>query len=143
MERVKFTFGGVFGGIVDPNFDNKNTRKAHGFESRYTVTLSDLFERYNVPKVIDYLSLDVDGAESFIMRDFPFEHYKLKIMTVERPKEDLKDLLTRNGYVFVKQMVSWGEMMYCHESFLSRFDFHPQESIHQAKYLRDTRYDYK
>lgn len=127
MAIVDFTFArGVYGGIIAPGFDNKgvsNAGKGQGVEQRYTVTLSDVFERYNVPPVIDYFSLDVEGAESYIMNDFPFEQYTVKIMTVERPKDDLKEILRKNGYVFVKEMVFWGEKLYCHQSFLSSLNF--------------------
>jgi hypothetical protein len=135
MKQVDFTYkpsgdafslrdGGLYGGIVDPDFDNKQTDKeGYVTESRYTVTLVDLFERFNVPHVIDYLSLDVEGAESYIMKDFPFDDYVIKIMTIERPKDDLKELLDKYGYLFLQKISKWGETIYCHKSFLSSLDF--------------------
>ena len=116
MQQVNFTYkasgnaskdrnGGLLGGIVDPDFENKHADK-WGFvmEPHYTVTLSDLFERYNMLHIIDYLSLDIEGAGSYIMKDFPFQHYKMKIMMIEWPKDDLQELLNKNGYVFLQKI---------------------------------------
>lgn len=135
MEKVDFTYnasgtgiheGGLYGGIVHEDFDNTESSNKDGYvtEPRYTITLSDLFQRYNVPAVIDYLSLDVEGAESYIMKSFPFDRYKIKLMTVERPKNDLRELLKEAGYVLLTDTISnFGETIYCHKSVLSRLDF--------------------
>lgn len=135
MAKVDFTYkasgesntindGGLFGGIVNPDFDNNETNKeGYVTELRYTIPLSDLFARYNVPQAIDYLSLDVEGAESYIMMGFPFDKYTIKILTVERPKQDLKDLLEQIGYVFLDTLSHFGEAIYCHKSVLRKLDF--------------------
>jgi Methyltransferase FkbM domain len=86
------------GGIVGDEFDNHN---ADGAVPMYTVTISEVLERFHVPTEMDYLSLDVEGAEYFIMKHFPFQDYSFKVMTVERPKEDLRALFAVNGYELV------------------------------------------
>lgn len=75
----------------------------------YTVKIQEILEKYNAPKVIEYLSLDVEGAEFFVMKDFPYETYKFKIMTVERPTQELIDLLYEKGYVYLGGNNEWGE----------------------------------
>lgn len=127
---AEFTYydGGLYGGIAAKDLNKTRgisgtAQKDFVTEKRYTITLSDLFERYDVPRFIDYLSLDVEGAESYIMSNFPFQDYEIKILTVERPGGDLQELLRKHGYVFLKDMVSWGEKLYCHESVLSMLDF--------------------
>ena len=51
----------------------------------YTVSLQEILRNHRAPHVIDYLSLDAEGAEDFLMNHFPFDKYRIKIMTVERP----------------------------------------------------------
>ena len=108
---------GVFGGIVGETMDNtKETSNGGTIVSRYTVSLLSVFRKFHVPKSIDYLSLDVEGAESLVMMDFPFDAYVFKFMTVERPKPELVELLETNGYVFVGKIVHWGETVWMHNS---------------------------
>eukprot|EP00550_Attheya_septentrionalis_P006554 CAMPEP_0198286740 /NCGR_PEP_ID=MMETSP1449-20131203/5720_1 /TAXON_ID=420275 /ORGANISM="Attheya septentrionalis, Strain CCMP2084" /LENGTH=302 /DNA_ID=CAMNT_0043984525 /DNA_START=108 /DNA_END=1016 /DNA_ORIENTATION=- len=118
-EQVKVKFRGVFGGIVG-KMDEKlaNFKKEPGAkeEMRYTAPLMGVLKKYNVPHVIDYLSLDVEGAEFMIMKDFPFDQYTISVMTVERPTDDLKKLFADNGYVFLKDLAWWGETLWAHKS---------------------------
>jgi hypothetical protein len=118
-EQVEVQFRGVYGGIVG-KLDNKLANRKHEpdapKEKRYTAPLKDVFTQFQVPKVIDYLSLDVEGAEFLIMKNFPFGEYKFKILTVERPGKDLKELLESQGYRFLKDLAWWGETLWAHES---------------------------
>ena len=94
-----------------------NTKEAGGaIVSRYTVSLLSVFRQFHVPKSIDYLSLDVEGAESLVMMDFPFDMYMFKFMTVERPRPDLVALLEANKYIFVGKIADWGETLWMHNS---------------------------
>lgn len=86
----------MLGGIVNDKFDNPTSKantETHHIVKRYTVPLKEIFERHNVPSIIDYFSLDVEEAESYIMSGFPFEEYKFRKMSIERPKNDLRQLL--------------------------------------------------
>ena len=85
-------------------------------EYRYTTPLSVVFQKFNVPSTIDYLSLDVEGAEYLIMKDFPFNKYKVKVLTIERPSDELKKLLNNNDYLFLKDLAWWGETLWAHKS---------------------------
>jgi hypothetical protein len=110
--------GGAFGGIVHKETDNKN-KPISTTERRYTVSLLTAFQKFHVPSVIDYFSLDVEGAESLIMKDFPFTKYQINIMTVERPKPDLWTLLTANGLVYVMDLSNFGETQWVHNSSIT------------------------
>ena len=89
----------------------------------YTVPIIELLRKYNAPKTIDYLSLDIEGAEYAVMKDFPFELYKFKIMTVERPSQALADLLHSQGYRYVGGNNDWGEeTAWVHSVFLKEVD---------------------
>lgn len=113
-EQVEVAFKGVLGGIVGSNYD---TKQAKSKQTRYTVSLKSLLDQFGAPKVIDYLSLDVEGAESLVMRNFPFHEYSFSFATIERPKEDLKQILAQNNYTFVAKLSSWGETLWMHRSF--------------------------
>lgn len=118
-QKVQVKFRGVFGGILgklDEKLANRKREPDTEEETRFTAPLQDLLARFNVPKMIDYLSLDVEGAEMLIMKNFPFDKYKFKIMTVERPGEDLSALLEQHGYRFLKDLAWWGETLWAHKS---------------------------
>jgi len=87
-----------------------------------TVPLQEVLLNYNAPKVINYFSLDVEGYEYEVLRNFPFGDYIFLCLGVERPSKELQKLLKDNGYVFVEKVFDW---MYVHHSIgkfiLARF----------------------
>ena len=118
-EKVRVKFRGVYGGIVgrmDEKMANRKKEPEADLEDRYTAPLVQVLEKFHVPHEIDYLSLDVEGAEFLIMKDFPFHSYHIKIMTVERPSKELRRLLEEKGYVFLKDLSWWGETLWAHQS---------------------------
>jgi len=96
-EAVRFTMRGVRGGIVGDETDNKDVGDGTSVNLR-TVPLGDIFAEMDAPTVIDYFSLDVEGAESIVMQGFPWDKYRFSVITVERPKPDLQTQLTHHGY---------------------------------------------
>ena len=62
-------WGGIGGGIVGNQFDNKRVEKDAESVQLYTVPLLEVLQRHEAPPVIDYLSLDVEGAEFLIMKE--------------------------------------------------------------------------
>jgi hypothetical protein len=128
-EVVTFRFDGYMGGIVGDAFDNKqtdsdkpkdDTQKSTSKVIMPTVTVEKLFEDFAVPQVIDYMSLDIEGAELFVFQNFPWNKYTFLTITVERPK-GLHPILEKNGYYFVKNHGGFGDALYIHES-LPNFD---------------------
>jgi len=79
--------------------------------------LQDILHRSNAPSTIDYLSLDVEGAEEAVMRLFPFQTYTFLAWTIERPSDALQNLVASHGYVFVAEMPgNFGEKLFLHSS---------------------------
>lgn len=111
---------GVFGGIV--GFDNKESvlaEKKMKIEKRNMLSVSTALSIANPPKIIDYLSLDVEGAEHLVMENFPFHEYKVRFATVERPAKRLRSLLEENGYIHANFTLSqWGETLWYHPSYI-------------------------
>lgn len=82
--------------------DHHYTKRQHGFRQRVvTMTLDELLKLHKAPKKIDYLSLDVEGAELDILKNFSW-NYEIRLITVEhnngRNKDPLADLLEGMGY---------------------------------------------
>jgi hypothetical protein len=88
--------GGVMGGIVSESFENKGVKTSD--VELTTVSLNTLLKSFNAPSLIQYLSLDLEGAEYEVMKTLNFEKYTFLVITVERPSEDLHKLLGSKGY---------------------------------------------
>ena len=62
----------------------KETRKSPAFlHDCSQLDWRAFLKENNVPKVIDYISLDVDDANTEVIKNFPFDEYEFKIMTFE------------------------------------------------------------
>jgi FkbM family methyltransferase len=79
-----------------------NSRKSGSIYMVPTISLDNLLERHGAPNEIDYLSIDTEGSEFVILKDFPFQKWKIRIITVEHnysvARNSIKDLLYFNGY---------------------------------------------
>ena len=131
MQEVVFKFNTAKApqsGIVGPNFDNNHNNNKNnnpnGKEEkrRSTVTLVEILQRFDAPNVIDYLSLDIEGAEYFVLNTFAFDTYRFNILTVERPSVQLKQLLQQNGYQQLKELRKWGETLWIHQDMENWID---------------------
>jgi FkbM family methyltransferase len=101
----------VFAGIIDDDTDNGQKLSDMQIQSLLsqkkaikmkTKTLEKVLAKKNAPKVIDFLSMDVEGAEYRILKNFPFDKYVFLAVVIERPTPELNELLFENDYVFVK-----------------------------------------
>jgi hypothetical protein len=83
-----------------------------------TVKLPSVLAHFNAPKVIDFLSLDVEGAELLTMRGMEgsWDEYIFLTILIERPQKDLHKLLVTHGYWFYMVLNSWGDVLYLHPS---------------------------
>lgn len=81
-----------------------DTRKNHVKKEVITITLKDLLDKYNAPSVIDYLSIDTEGAEFDTLNAYDFSR-PIKIITVEHNhtpmKNKIHELLSDRGYIQV------------------------------------------
>jgi FkbM family methyltransferase len=70
-----------------------NSRK-HGKEYKVdTISLNDLLQKFSAPLVIDYLSIDTEGTELEILKDFNFNDYKINIITCEHNYNSNRDAI--------------------------------------------------
>ena len=113
---VTFEFGGgTMGGIADGRFDNRpSTAKA--VRILRTRTLQSVLREASAPPVIDFLSLDVEGAESAVLSpSFTWSEYTFLVLIIERPPPDLNARLFAHGYLFVKLMHT-ADVCYVHKT---------------------------
>jgi len=48
-----------------------------------TITLMDLLKKYKAPNIIDYLSIDIEGGEFDALKNFNFNEFVFKVITIE------------------------------------------------------------
>ena len=129
LEELHFRFqAGDHGGIAADGMDN-GKRWQRSSEKVYSVPLLEILQRYEAPHLMEYLSLDVEGAETFIMKDFPFHDYQFKIITAERLKGEIRQILKANGYEFVRKLTRWGESLWVHQDFKDHMDWSTLERL--------------
>ena len=119
-EEIRFTMGapvnwgdgGTMGGIVSGDTDNKHEPKNIVTLSLATVPMGDILRLTGAPKHIDYWSLDLEGAENMVLSTFPWEEYRVRLLTVERPSRSTAALLKSKGFVCLGSHGSFGDHMF-------------------------------
>jgi hypothetical protein len=110
---IQFVRQGVFGGIVAPGTDRQNANATTAdIREYYSVDIAEIFRYVQAPKVIEYFSLDVEGAESLIFPYLPFNTHTIYSITIERPRTDVLEVLKNEGYVEVGILGNFGDTMY-------------------------------
>ncbi len=85
-----------------------------------TKTLVQVLQEANSPKVIDYLSIDIEGAEDRALGDFDFDSYQFKCITIERPSTELHDTFVKHGYILIKSIPGL-DSYYIHNDFSTEY----------------------
>lgn len=87
-----------------------------------TVSLLDLLIQHNAPSKIDYLSIDTEGSEYEILRNFDFDMFNIDIITCEHnytpAREKIHMLLKDKGYVRLLTSLSRFDDWYVRGDFL-------------------------
>jgi len=101
----------------DMHTSNRELGKTYLVE---TVSLMDLLIENNAPEQIDYLSIDTEGSEYDILKNFDFQRFHFKIITCEHNntanKELIYELLTSNGYTQIYDEISKIDDWYIHHT---------------------------
>jgi len=99
-------------GILNPDFHGQAIEavsQKHPVSIIKAVTLKSILDKYNAPKIIDYISIDTEGSEYEIIRVFPFDRYQFRLITIEhnafterdvdiKKQKNIRELLIANGY---------------------------------------------
>jgi FkbM family methyltransferase len=93
-----------------------------------TISLKDLLVEHNAPREINFMSLDTEGSEFEILKEFPFSEYIFKAICCEHNFTDnrnhVQKLLAKNGYHHVLPEISKYDDWFVHERYLSEFSKH-------------------
>ena len=67
-----------------------------------SISLDDFLEQHNAPRKIDYISIDTEGSEYEILKDFPFDKWDVHLMTIEhnhtKRRQDIRALMKLHNY---------------------------------------------
>ena len=75
-----------------------------------TVTLNDLLFQNDAPTSIAYISIDTEGSEYEILRNFDFNYWEVEIFSIEHNfgenRERVEALMLTNGYTQIHSEIS-------------------------------------
>jgi len=78
-------------------------RKAKTKYKKKTINLNDLFYKHKVPKKIDFMTIDTEGSEYEILKNFNYKKYYIRTIICEhnfnKNRSKIKRLLEKNGYI--------------------------------------------
>jgi FkbM family methyltransferase len=125
-KEVSFRAAGENGGIVDTMNRYKENNSGAPVVPFVTATLDEILDKAKAPKHIDYLSIDVEGAELDVLRGFSLDKYEVDALTIEHnnepeKREAMRQLLESKGYSRVRSWVvdDW----YVRNDLASRYEF--------------------
>ena len=108
-KKVQFRAARTLGGIEADLGKHRNEASAAPVVELVTATLDEILEKAKAPKRIDYMSIDVEGAEYDVLRGLSLDKYDIGAFTIEHnyeaeKRELIRKLLEPRGYVRVR---SW------------------------------------
>lgn len=107
---------GVFGGIVQEYDPDQLAYTRHmlaregapGAVLKSTHTLRAVLRHAGAPPVIDYWSLDTEGSELALLKSFPFDEFRFRVLTVEHNETParalIREFLESRGYTMVRAL---------------------------------------
>lgn len=106
--------------------DAKSEKRKNGnlYELK-TIKLETLLNKINFNKKIDFMSIDTEGSEFEILKNFNFNKYSIKIICVEHNFNHLKrkalfNLLSNNKFTRVMENFSRNDDWYINEKLISQ-----------------------
>jgi FkbM family methyltransferase len=108
-KKVEFRMAGVEGGIDSTLGKHSEAVGSAPTVQLVTATLDEILERAKAPRWIDYMNIDVEGAEYDALRGLSLDKYDIGALTIEHNYEAekrnlIQKLLEAKGYVRVR---SW------------------------------------
>lgn len=107
-EEMEFILAKEYGGLAAVADDDMHAAKRQAYRELgevvrvRTTSLNDLLRDCNAPAEIDYISLDVEGAEFDILNTFDFAKWSVSVWTVEHnyapQRTKIRALMEQHGY---------------------------------------------
>jgi len=87
-----------------------------------SISLNNIIKKYKLGKNIDYVSIDTEGNELDIIKNFNFNKYNVKIFTIEhnfkkKIRERIFKILKKNNYQRVFKYISYMDDWYIKENY--------------------------
>jgi hypothetical protein len=106
-KKVSFRTSGMLGGIESDLGKYKGSTSAAGEVELVTATLDEVLAKGRAPQYIDYMSIDVEGAEYDALLGLSLDRYQIGTFTIEhnfeaKKREEIRALLEGKGYVRVR-----------------------------------------
>lgn len=60
--------------------------------------INSILSEYSIPKIIDFVSLDIEGSENQVLDNWNFEKYQVNLWCVEENNYSYESFFERNGY---------------------------------------------
>lgn len=111
---------------IKTNFSGKgNHRKAIFEQVVKTKTLNLILQEAMAPKIIDFLSVDVEGFELEVLKGINFTEWKFKVVCIEHnynevKKANIQKILHENGYINMLPYASQFDSYYVHAILVGR-----------------------
>lgn len=135
--EIEFALRGPLGGIVGEALDNAAGGDEGGTIRMKTRPLIDVLDEHKAPESIEFLSIDVEGAEERILMDFDFDRYQFKCMTLERPSAALRARLQEKNYRRVREIPVL-DTLFIHRDFAKEYRTNMMNFYRGATKLRIT-----
>ena len=82
-----------------------------------TITVNQLLNSISAPKIINFFSLDVEGAELEVLDGFDFTEYRIQYLLIEaRDFNKTNDYLVKMGYIHIDS-IDKSNFLFSHKSF--------------------------
>jgi FkbM family methyltransferase len=99
------------------NSSVKKNKKYKRKISLRALSLNSLLKKYKSPKNIDYISIDTEGSEYDILKEFNFKKYKVNIFTIEHnfnilKRNNILKIMERNNYIRIFKNLSYMDDWY-------------------------------
>lgn len=130
-DEIKMIYSDLMTTIDDDRVINKVDSMKHAQEGKQylqeneiinkfyikTITLHKIFDDVKAPRLMDFLSLDVEGTEFEVLNGINFSIYNFKYIMVEsRNDEHLIDYLESKDYFFLKK-ISKRDLIFKYKKF--------------------------
>lgn len=125
-KTLRFDCNGLYGGLSNTSEGREQEKRSDqtGSIDVRTIKLRDLLDREKCPKNINFLSLDIEGAEETILADLPIEKYRFHCISVEHNfgvrRQKIESIMISHGFVRVFERLSGHDDWYINSSVKPR-----------------------
>lgn len=98
-----------------------------------TISLNDLLLRHDAPNHINYMSIDTEGSEYEILKNFDISNYKIDFITIEHNftenRELIHEFMIQNGYIRILEKMSEWDDWYVTRNIFNLMVLHDQNYL--------------